>query len=107
MPSTTIEGVQSFREVIRSSTPVVVFFYVGWSVPCQQITPLYERFASMSELDTLRFYRVEIDHSPDVSNYCQITSVPVFAIYQNGIKMSEVVGCHRSGIQGLLKKYLR
>ncbi|KAF9478911.1 thioredoxin-like protein [Pholiota conissans] len=107
MPSAELESVQMFREIIRSSTPVIVLFYLGWSVPCQQIAPLYEKLSAMPELDTLRFYRVEIDHNPDISAYCQIGNVPAFAIYQNGTKMSEVIGSHKSGIQGLLKKYLR
>ncbi|KJA28318.1 hypothetical protein HYPSUDRAFT_51170 [Hypholoma sublateritium FD-334 SS-4] len=108
MSAQHIGSVQEFREIIRSASPVIVFFHcVHWSGPCQQITPVFDKCSSLPELRALRFYKVDCDHQPDISSYCQITNTPVFSVYQNGIKLHEVVGSHKSGLQGILKKYLR
>lgn len=97
MSAQPIGSVQEFREIvsrctrdssahtnttylighqIRSASPVMVFFHcVHWSGPCQQITPVFDKCSSLPELRALRFYKVDCDHQPDISSYCQITNV--------------------------------
>ncbi len=98
MSARPIDSVQEFREIvshytrdsrlspsnalclidyqIRSASPVIVFFHcVDWSRPCKQITPVFDECSSLPELRALRFYKVDCDHQPDISSYCQITNV--------------------------------
>ncbi|KAF8971866.1 thioredoxin [Flammula alnicola] len=106
MPSTFINSVEEFRQIIRGDSPVIVFFCVErWSYPCQQISPTYERYSEIPELRALEFYKVDCDNQPDISNYCNIQNAPTFSIYQSGRKMHEVVGSHTPSLQGLLKRY--
>jgi thioredoxin 1 len=81
-----------FDQVIaRANTPVVVDFYAPWCGPCKMIAPLMDKLAEHFA-GQLRFYKVNVDESPELAGRFQITGVPTLLLFNQGEVREVIVG---------------
>ena len=79
------------KEVLKSSTPVLVDFYADWCGPCKMMTPVLETLAS-EMAGKLAIYKLDVDNAQKVAAKFDITSVPTLILFENGEMKKKIVG---------------
>ena len=87
---------ESFGELIKSGTPVLVDFYADWCGPCRAMNPVIKEVAQ-SVQGKARVIKVDIDKSVEAAQAYQVQAVPTFIIFKNG----KIVWRH----SGMIDKY--
>lgn len=82
---TVIKNLSDFENQIISGNGLrLVRFCAEWSGPCQIMRPIYEE-VSLLYKGKAAFYKVDIDDSPILKNKYDITQLPTFLFYKNGV----------------------
>ena len=74
---------ESFGELIRSDTPVLVDFYADWCGPCKMMNPVIKEVAQSIQ-GKARVIKVDIDKSVEAAQTYNVQAVPTFMIFRNG-----------------------
>ncbi|GAB3265444.1 thioredoxin [Larkinella harenae] len=74
---------ESFHDIIRGDTPVLVDFYADWCGPCKVLAPTLKQLAERKG-DKLRVIKVDVDKSRWASSTYQIQSVPTMILFHKG-----------------------
>jgi len=74
---------ESFGDLIKSDTPVLVDFYADWCGPCKAMSPVIQEVAKAMK-GKARVIKVDIDKSVQAANAYQVQAVPTFIIFKNG-----------------------
>lgn len=74
---------QSFGQLIKSGTPVLVDFYADWCGPCKVMNPVIKEVATAVS-GKARVIKIDIDKSPQAARAYQVMSVPTFIIFKDG-----------------------
>ncbi len=74
---------ESFGELIKSDTPVLVDFYADWCGPCKAMSPVIQEVARAMQ-GKARVIKVDIDKSVQAANAYQVQAVPTFIIFKKG-----------------------
>lgn len=78
------------EEVLENSGVVVVDFFATWCAPCKMLAPIVEELES--ELESVKFVKVDVDESPVVSTKYKISNIPTIKIFKNGEVVETKVG---------------
>ena len=79
------------KDVLQSSTPVLVDFWAEWCGPCKQIAPALEQIAQ--ELgDKVTIAKVNIEESPTVPSRYGVRGIPTMMLFRDGQMASMKVG---------------
>ncbi|KAJ3490442.1 hypothetical protein NLI96_g1427 [Meripilus lineatus] len=103
MPVEAITSFAQFKEVIASDVPVFIDFWATWCGPCRVISPIFERFAEA--FPGAKFYKVDVDAQPDISQEVGVRAMPTFIAFKNGSKIGDLVGANPSGLESLIKTH--
>lgn len=85
----TVEAFQ--KRISQPDKLVLVYFNASWCVPCIKLKP---EIAEL-EKDTKTFcevLQINTDDNPEVAEYYEINSLPMFVLYKNGKKLWENIG---------------
>jgi thioredoxin 1 len=85
-----VDEVAFDRDVIKSASPVLVFFCDG-SEPCSRIWPTVESVAN-KVYDKYRVVRVDVTKHPTLAQDYYVAAVPAFAIFKNGQRYKQLSG---------------
>ena len=84
---------------------VVIDFTATWCGPCQRIAPFFEELSNRDEYITkCHFYKVDVDECEDISEHCEISTMPTFQFYLNGKKVDELIGADTDELVQKLKQ---
>lgn len=73
---------------------VIVMFTAAWCGPCKRIKPV---FATLAEKNTnISFQIVDCDAFQDVSAYFQVSAMPTFMFFNNGVLLDTIVGASQT-----------
>jgi thioredoxin len=78
-------------EVIRSELPVVVDFYADWCAPCRTAEPVL-RELSESLAGRVKFTKVNVDESGQVTRSFGIHSIPTYLFVDHGREKGREIG---------------
>lgn len=79
------------RDVIDSSTPVLVDFWATWCGPCRAIAPHLDALAD--EFDgKLKIVKLDVDHNQNTATQFGVQSIPTLLIFKDGKLANKMVG---------------
>ena len=81
------------KEVLESSTPVLVDFYAEWCGPCKAMAPALEE-VSQEMAGKVKVVKVDVDANPEITTKYQIQAMPTLLLIKNG----EVAGRHTGAL---------
>lgn len=79
------------REVLKSTTPVLVDFWAEWCAPCRAIAPVIKEIAN-EKAGKLKVVKINIDESPQTPGTYGIRSIPTVLVFKNGQVVSQLTG---------------
>ncbi|KAG8906285.1 hypothetical protein FRC01_008070, partial [Tulasnella sp. 417] len=94
-----IKSLDDFRAIIKSGKPVIIDFWATWCGPCRMISPILEQLSEKPEFAKVEFYKVDVDDQEQISQEVGIKAMPTFILYQNGEKVTELVGARPEKLQ--------
>jgi thioredoxin 1 len=106
MANTTPITDQSFeKDVLQSSTPVLVDFWAEWCGPCRALGPKLEEIATELK-DKVRIVKLNVDENPAVLAKYGVRGIPTMILFKGGQEIDQIVGNHpKENILALLKKH--
>jgi thioredoxin 1 len=79
------------KEVLESSTPVLVDFWATWCAPCRAIAPVVEELANQYQ-GRVKVAKVNIDDNQDTPQQYGIRSIPTLLVFKGGKVVGQIVG---------------
>jgi thioredoxin 1 len=89
-----VTGADEFKkEVLSSTTPVLVDFWAEWCGPCKMMEPILESLAGKYE-GKLKIVKMDTEEpdNQDLAIQYQIQSIPNMKLFKNGEMVKEFIG---------------
>lgn len=106
------EHVQTFtdanfdREVLQSTTPVLVDFWATWCAPCKAIAPLIDTIAE-EYAGKVKVGKVNVDENQATPSKYGVRGIPTLVLFKGGAIVEQVVGAvPKSQLDALIAKAL-
>ena len=99
-----IKDMESFNEIINSSTPVLVDFYADWCAPCKMMAPILHQVSKDME-GKVKVIKVDVDKNEDTARKYQIRSIPTMILFKDGKAVWQGVGVMQADqIKAIIQK---
>ena len=82
---------------------VVIDFFATWCGPCMMIAPEIDRMDA--QMPNVVYLKVDVDRTPDVSQYYRISAMPTFIFIKNGQKVGEMTGADVNRLRQYVSAY--
>ena len=87
----TVTDASFARDVVASTTPVLVELGASWCPPCRAMAPVLAEVARERQ-DRLRVVTVDSDANPEIVERFGVMSVPTLLLLSGGKQIDRVVG---------------
>jgi len=95
------------KEVLQSTTPVVVDFYAPWCGPCKLLAPRLEKVAA-AYAGRVKVLKVNVDTAAELAGRYEVRGVPALMVFSQGRVTHATVGLQtESELQGLFERALK
>jgi len=84
------------REVIQSSSVIMVDFWATWCAPCKIIATTIEELAK-EYVGRAKFVKVNTDESHELASRYKIMAIPTLMFFKDGKVVDQVVGAVPKG----------
>lgn len=79
------------KEVLESSTPILVDFWAEWCGPCKMIAPVLDELAEEYN-GKVRIGKVNIDNEQGLAAEYGVRAIPTLLLFQKGQVAEQIVG---------------
>ena len=87
----TFDDANFEREVLQSSTPVLVDFWAEWCGPCQVLAPTIDEIANDYH-GRIKVGKVDVDQAQQTAMKYNVQSIPTVILFQNGEPVEKLIG---------------
>ncbi|SCM04457.1 thioredoxin 1, putative [Plasmodium chabaudi chabaudi] len=98
-----VNSLAEFESAISQNEIVIADFFADWCGPCKRIAPFYEE--SSKKYTKIVFIKVNVDEASEVTEKENITSMPTFKVYKNGVAVDTLMGANEAALKNLIEKY--
>jgi len=87
---------------------IVLEFTASWCSVCRKIIPFYEKLVDDPKVVTnnnVTLYQVNVDESPDLTNFYGASALPLFVFLVDGRKVDELVGAPQTVLKRKILKH--
>lgn len=96
---------ESFDDIIKSETPVLVDFFATWCGPCKMMHPVLEELHTKIG-DKARIIKVDIDKNEQLAAAYNVRSVPTLMVFKNGKLEWRAAGVHSAeALEQIINQY--
>jgi len=74
---------ESFGDIIKGDTPVLVDFHAECCGPCKMMKPVLEELRQLMG-DSIRILKIDVDKNPRLAGSLNISGVPTLVLYKQG-----------------------
>lgn len=89
--SPVIGSDESFDEIIKSNSLVMVDFWAEWCGPCVMVAPVIQTLAKEYAGKVL-FLKINVDKCPNTASKFGIMSIPTLMIFKEGKAVDQIIG---------------
>lgn len=90
------------------STLALIYFHAPWAAPCKQMSTALSALASLYPADApIRFYSLDAEEVPEISEQYDVTAVPYIVLQRDGKTLETVSGSDPSKVRAALEKYVK
>lgn len=79
------------KEVMQSSTPVLVDFWAEWCPPCKALAPTLEEIAQEMN-GKVKILKLDVDENQNSAAKFGIRSIPTMILFKNGQAVDQIMG---------------
>lgn len=73
----------SFSNIIKSDTPVLVDFYADWCGPCKMLAPILKQVKDDLG-NQVKIIKVDVDKNQELAAKFQVRGVPTMVLFKEG-----------------------
>jgi len=97
--TSVVKTVADFDKIIKENDRVIVDFFAEWCGPCKRIAPELEKFAESKDFKDIKFIKVDVDESSELSEKHQVEAMPTFLFLFKSKEVSRIKGADVKGIK--------
>lgn len=98
---------ETFKDVIAGTQPVLVDFFATWCQPCKMMHPVLEQVKATLG-DKIRIIKVDVDKYGVTAGQYQVQSVPTLMLFRNGEVLFRQSGAmSKADLLALLDPFLK
>ena len=101
MPVRTDITKKSQLDDLLETNNTIIMFTASWCGPCKMIKPVFDNLSN-NKRTPLEFVKIDIDESPDICEYFDITSLPTFIKIENNKQVNKIVGCNTHELERIV-----
>jgi thioredoxin 1 len=79
----TTENKETFADIIKGDTLVLVDFFATWCGPCKTMAPILKDFSTQMG-DRVRVIKIDVDKAPSTAETYKIQGVPTLILFKGG-----------------------
>jgi len=103
-PGITDLNDSNFDQIVSAENPTLVDFWAEWCGPCKTMHPVFESLSKT--YPKIKFARVNVDDSQNISTRFAVQSIPTFIMFKSGQIVDKMMGSIGApGIHMICKKY--
>jgi thioredoxin 1 len=82
------------KEVLESTSPVLVDFYADWCAPCRMMAPVIDELAADYD-GKVKVCKLDTDAHRDAASRYGISSIPTIILFKGGKPEKQFVGVRK------------
>ena len=100
----SLEDINDFSNRLQDNQDklVIIYFTARWCGPCKSISPYYAELSG--EFTNCVFLKCDVDDCQDVSDACNISSMPTFIFIKNMNKLEKFSGVDRIKLRMVIEQ---
>ena len=79
------------KEVLESSTPVLVDFWAEWCQPCLMVAPVIDELATQYG-EKVKFGKLNVDENINIPGNYGVMSLPTLMVFKDGKPFKTLIG---------------